>query len=221
MHLTLFISTLLSEGKVSVEGRLHDFEEKDIREALQLLYEYHREDSLEMPYTAPAFLEEAAIWAAKYFYQAIQLTAIRKTEASIIHHLMTNFDGPVTPGAIYSVDLMFRYLPALFNLAKGLAPADILVKELQRVACLWPFSSPGIEITGTVDYKPVFANTSLKHAFIDRIIRLKDLGKASDDTIREAIKEALGQHIGSLWPEFEHAIKNKPGWKQTVQDNLS
>ncbi|WP_153796016.1 hypothetical protein [Foetidibacter luteolus] len=221
MHLTLFISTLLSEGKVTIEGSLYQFEEEDVQQALILLRRYHQEDSLEMPYTAPGFSEEAAIWAAKFFYQAIQLTVIRETEDAVIQQMLTNFEGPVTPEVIYSADLVLRYLPALFNLAKGLAPADILVKELTRIAGLWPFSSPGIQVKQATDYTTVFANPSLKQAFTDSIIRLGDLEKASDPVIRNSIIEALGQHAGRFWPEFEYAIKNKPAWKQTLQDNLN
>jgi len=177
MYLTPFISTLLNEGRVAIEGRLHSFEEEDIREAAQLLYQYYQEDCLEMPYSPPAFDEEAALWAAKYFYQAIQLAVIRESGEEIIQELLQPYGKLHTPAAIYSVDLIFRYLPALFNLVKGLAPADMLVKVLLAAAEEWAFSSPGIALDHEGDFEVVFADRSLKHALVDRIIRLQDIDK--------------------------------------------
>ena len=44
---------------------------------------------------------------------------------------------------MYFVDLTFRYLPDLLQLAKGLAPGDALVAQLKATARQWPLSLVG------------------------------------------------------------------------------
>src|SRR5688500_16140872 len=123
MKLAVFIEGLLGEGKVTIEGQLNPFAKDDLKASGELLKKYYLEDILEMQDTAPAFAENAALWAAQYFYQAVQLTVIRDAEEGIIREKLYSFDGTINAAEVYSVDLIFRYLPSLFDLAKGLSPA--------------------------------------------------------------------------------------------------
>jgi hypothetical protein len=206
MKLAAFIQSLLKEGRVTIEGQLISFEKDDLQAAGETLKKYYEEDIVEMHGTAPDFSEQAAIWAAQYFYHAVQLTMLRDADEGTIEATLNSFEGNIGPAEIYSVDLMFRYLPALFNLAKGLSPADVLVTSLEKTAADWPFSSVGIGINNFSNNKNVFSNSSLTYAYTDRIIKHKDLKRAADPAVAEYIREALGAHT-SLWPGFNTDYK--------------
>lgn len=202
MKLAAFIENLLKEGKVTIEGQLTPFVKDDLKTAAEILKKYYQEDILEMHGTAPAFSEHAAIWAAQYFYQAVQLTILRDAGEGRIKETLNSFEGDINPAEIYSVDLIFRYLPALFDLAKGLSPADILVTILERTAVDWPFSSVGIEINNFSNVKIILSDSSLTYTYTDRIIQHKDLKRAADPIVAEYIRQALGTH-SFLWPDFK------------------
>jgi len=127
MELATFIKGLITEGKVSVKGVLISFPEEDLFETKKILREYYEEDILEMPGTAPSFSEEAAIWAAEYFYRVVQLTIIRDAGEEKIKEQLKPFAGEINAAAMYSADLIFRHLPSLIDLVKGFAPADVLL----------------------------------------------------------------------------------------------
>lgn len=200
MKLAAFIEGLLRDGKVTIQAQPTSSTIVEQEAVEELLKEYYQEDILQMPGAAPAFSKKAAIWAAEYFYQAVQLTIIRDAGEEAIKEKLKSFDGAVTPSEIYSVDLIFRYLPSLFDLAKGLSPADTLVTMLEKTATEWPFSSVGIEINDFPNMKYFLSNSSLAYTYVDRIIQHKDLKRAADPIVAEYIREAIGEHT-FLWPE--------------------
>ena len=205
MDLSNFISTLLSEGKVSVKGRLTPLEAQDISEAKKILHAYYGDDIFEMPYAAPGFSEEAAIWGAEYLYKAVQLIVLRDVEEEMFNNELKSFTGQLTPAVIYSADLMLRYLPQLFELAKGLAPGDSLVQILKNTARQWPCSSVGIEVDGTVDDKLILEYPSIRYTYIDRIIQANDKQRMKDPVVADYIKEVGGEQLSVLWPAFENS----------------
>lgn len=202
MKLAAFIESLLGEGSVTIDSQLAPFAKDDLKATGELLKNYYLEDIIEMRGAAPPFDEKAAIWAAQYFYLAVQLMVIRDADEGIIKEKLFPFDEIMSPAEIYSADLVLRYLPALFDLAKGLSPADILVTTLEKTATDWPFSSVGIEISDFSHNEIIFSNTCLAYTYADRIIKHKDLKRAADPMVRRYIREALGTHT-SLWPEFK------------------
>jgi MoxR-vWA-beta-propeller ternary system domain bpX4 len=202
MKLAAFIESLLSEGKVSIDSKLAPFAKDDLKATGGILKNYYREDIIEMRGCAPPFAEKAAVWAAQYFYQAVQLTVIRDADEGIIKEKLFPFEERISPAEIYSADLILRYLPALFDLAKGLSPADILVTTLEKTATDWPFSSVGIEISDSSQSEIIFSNSCLAYTYADRIIKHRDLKRAADPIVDRYVREALGTHT-SLWPEFK------------------
>lgn len=207
MELTTFIKDLLGSGTVCIKRMLTPFSEEDLQAARNVLYEYYQQDILDMPHTAPAYSDEAAIWAARYFYQSLQLTVIREAGEELIEETLTDYHGPITPEAIYSADLILRHLPSLFRLSKGLAPGDILVKKLSDTAAKWPFSSVGIDPETTVYDTVILAHPSLKQAYIDRIIEQKDSKRINSPETRNYLRETTGDYLPVLWPEFETGLK--------------
>ncbi len=203
MTLTEFISSLINKGDVTVAPAIVPFDPEDLRVAGIHLKQYYDDDSTEMPGQVPPYDPTAALWAASYLYRAIQFIQLRRLgEMEIKLHLQL-FSGTQTPSAAYSADLILRYMPGLFKLARGLSPEDPLVKELEIMAAQWPFSLAGSKDIVTDDLSLILQHPSLKMAYIDRIIHARNIRKCSHPACLPLVQEALGAHADILWPEFE------------------
>lgn len=207
--LSTFLQELLNEGRVTVAGEINAFDSRDTEQALAAIRNYYDTDVLEMPGVAPDFDGEAALWAAKYLYTCIQLTVLRDLDEEEVKKHLDDFQGEITPAAVYSADLLLRYLPAVFDLARGLAPGDILVELMKHTSFQWPFSSVGIRLGKEPDLSAVLAHPSLKCAYIDRIIKQKDNDRLKHLGIAQLVKEALGNHAPVLWPELELYVQKE------------
>lgn len=203
MQLSSFLQDLFTEGKVLIAGQLTAFDNNDLVLCNDLLKEAYQQDILHMPATAPAYNADAALWAARYLYTALQLTVIRNLEAEKVAEQIEDFTGSLTPATIYSADLVLRYLPDVFLLAKGLSPADIMVKKLAAAALQWPFSSVGIPLTDRPDETIILQHSSLQIAYIDRIIQRKDVKRMNNEAVQTYVQEALGNYAENLWPETQ------------------
>ena len=207
MELSGFIVNLLTKGKVSVKGRLESFEKNDLDEAKRLLKDYYDADILEMSHAVPGYSEEAALWAAEYLYKAVQLTVIRDAGKEIVEEQLKAYAGLIDVSAIFSADLMLRYLPQLFHLAKGLAPGDVLVEELRKIALQWPFSSVGVELDNEIEDDLILENPSLRVTYIDRITMEKNKQRIKKPLVENCIHEAAGQYLAVFWQGFENSQK--------------
>jgi len=215
MQLTPFFTGLFTTGKVVVEGRLSVFSTNDEQAVINLLQKIYEQDIQEMPGTAPVFYPEAALWAASYFYNAVQFTVIRDLEADEMKTYLAPFKNEKTHAAIYSADLVLRHMPILLKLAKGLAPADVLLSVLQQTMVEWPFSAAGL-LNDKMDFQSIFLHPSLKAAFIDRIIRQKDGMGTKLPLLINGIREALGKHTDYFWPDYELITTNN---EQLIYDS--
>lgn len=216
MQLTSFISDLINTGKITVPGMMHDFTREDDNNCIKLLQEYYAADRLEMPGNAPAFSADAALWAAKYFYLAVQLTVIRDADETVVQNKLQSYRILQTPSAIYSVDLIFRYLPALLLLAKGLSPSDPLVKELQKTVAVCFLCAPGIEFEEVISVDQLSDDPSLWQLFIDRIIQYKDSSIIQNKKISHSVAASLGNYTKILWPEFESILNRTDEQHATI-----
>ncbi len=203
MNLATFLDDLFADGKVTVAGKIVPFADDDLKQAENILRKFHANQKLEMPFTAPEFSSEAALWSAEYFYRCIQFAMLRDLPPEKILETLLPFIGEINASTIYSVDLTFRHLPDLLNLAKGLAPDDVLVLHIKEVALQWPFSSVGMKLTGEIDIEKILEHPSLKYDYLDRIIGAHDLTRANTGQLRELISEALGSHAEKIWPDFK------------------
>ncbi len=207
MQLEQFIQDLIEQGKVIVAGEVLPFTQGDAQQATQHLRAYYENQLPELTGRVPAFEPEAALWAAIYLYRSVQLTVLRELDEDAVNGLLTPFNGPVSPESILSVDLSFRHLPNLLGLAKGLAPDDPLVKQIQAAAVQWPFSSVGMKVNGEMNIDVIMQNACLRSAYIDRIIEARDKSRCNHELVNEYIKEALGDHGQLLWPGWEPGVK--------------
>lgn len=209
MKLFSFLQTLFTEGKVTVEGKLSSFDEEDEADSVRLLHQWYEDDKTEMPHAAPSFSPEAALWAAKHLYLSLQLIVIRDAEEDTVQKTLAPFVGTVSADTTYSVDITLRYLPDVLSLAKGLAPADIMVQKLKETALQWPFSSVGIDVEGELLNEDMILNhPSLRIAYIDRIIEKKDNKRTYNSSVKEGIWEALGSYSSLLWSQFFETERN-------------
>jgi hypothetical protein len=200
VKLSLFLHDLLSGGHVTVPRVLVDFEAADLDASAVLLEDLYHHDKTGMPYNAPAFDPDAALWAAGYVFRVSQFILLRDIAATEMLDWLGGFAGTQSPEAIYSADLTLRFLPDLFRLASGLAPDDPLVINLREIAVKWPYSSVGI--TG-IDTPMICEHPSLRQAYLDRIIRMKDIQRLNDPVTKELLKEILGANQPVLWPELD------------------
>ena len=203
MQLIQFIQDIIQQGKVTVNGQVTPFTDEDKQAAIQRLREYYELQKQELTATVPAFDAPAAIWAASFLYRAVQLVMLRDLGDEEVNKLLNPYDGVITPEAVVSVDLSFRYLPNLVALAKGLAPEDVLVKRLHEAAVQWPFSSVGMKVEGEFNIEVILNNACVCRSYIDRIITARDVKRSNHPQVKEYIKEALGDYGHVLWP----------GWK--------
>ena len=201
-----FITNLLEKGEITVSNHLTPFSDMDLLDATNALRQMYERDALDMPFSVPEFTESSAIWAATYLYRAVQCSLMRDIDEAQVKGLLLSFPNEKNASIIYSADLMLRYLPDLWNLAKGLAPDDILVILLRQIAHEFPFSSIGIPLEGNADLDIILAQNSLKLAYIDRIILAKDFNRINDERLIILAKEILGNQANILAPEMKEIL---------------
>lgn len=203
MQLFTFLQDLFTHGDVAIEPRIQPLSDDDEQATEALLRQAYGRDILDMPHTAPAFDSAAARWGALYLYRAVQAAALRDLDDAVLTSLLADYTGPRTHAAFYSADLCLRYIRDLAWLAKGLAPDDILLTYLQRIAQRWPLSTVGIAVEGDVDLDPLWAHPSLRQTYIDRVIRTRDKNALRQARVREAVHASLGDYADTLWPDAE------------------
>ena len=208
MELSRFIRGLTTEGKVHIHHLVIPFSREDLKTSRQQIKVIYQQDRLGMPYQAPRLIEEAAIWGAAFMYRAIQFVMLRETPSSEIDKHLQPYLQPIDAHIAYSVDLILRYLPEVFNLAKGLAPEDPLVNRLYQTGLLFPYSVVGVELKEEPDYQVIFGNVSLKYALIDRIIEKKSVSHIKHPEILNLVQEVLGQYSSRIWPELSNYINH-------------
>jgi|JI10StandDraft_1071094.scaffolds.fasta_scaffold113680_3 hypothetical protein len=192
MDLDQFLLRLQGSGRVTV-GRDGSPEPGDLASVLRDIDAAVRID-------APAGLPEldlpAAVWAAERLYAACALFAYRDLDARELQgRLGVVCPSPIDrPSTHYAVDLTFRHLPELLQLARGLSPDDLLVQYLYALAAAWPLSSVGMRDLGEVDVTPLCANDGLRRLYVDRVLRHDDRERAVDPRIARAIAAAVGEH---------------------------
>ncbi|SHL71098.1 hypothetical protein SAMN05444266_104490 [Chitinophaga jiangningensis] len=202
MNLAIFITTLIQDGKVSVDTDISPFSADVLQETVTILQSFYHNDVPDMPGTAPAFHADAAIWGATYIYRTAQLFTISSPEDEDITRLLVPFSGAINAATIYSADLSLRYLPDLAGLNKSHATNSKLLEQLQETAAQWPFSSTGMKILAAQVPDSLLQHPSLLAAYADRIIVTRDHGRLRHPKVLQAVVKALDNYQEILWPGF-------------------
>lgn len=203
MRLQNFIRGLLAEGMAIVGNAFDDGPLADAEHAKAELQRWHAQDALSLAFEAPAFSTQAAIWAASRVYRCCQAISRRDLPAEALQaELSPPFPGPLDPSAIYSADICLRSLPRLRDMASGLSPGDPLLACLDALGQSWPLSSVGMPLAVfEPDLQPFWSCRALRQLYVDRVMATRDMGRARQPAVREAIRSCIGAHE-EFWPNF-------------------
>ena len=148
----------------------------------------------ELAFGAPRFVPEVARWAAERLYCACQFLVYREVEADEVGAGLAAPcpAGAISPEVCYSADVILRYLPDIFALARGIAREDPLIDGLRMLARGWPLSSVGMPEVGEVDVSAFIGHAGLRRLYADRIIERNDRSRLGDAVVDAAVREAIG-----------------------------
>lgn len=147
----------------------------------------------DFPGEAPPPDFAVALWAARQFHRACQFALYRDLPAEAMAAAFAE-PCPAAPHASrhYSVDLVFRFLPDLYRLARSASSEDPLCEQLRRWADAWPLSSVGMRDANPADVGPILEHRGLLKLYVDRIIAREDAGRLTVAPVRAAVRAALG-----------------------------
>lgn len=195
--LSAFIQMLTGSGDVVV-GAYHKDQPPDRTGLAEAIGELDRLQRAELGLDLPELDFPAATWAAEYLYRACQLLVCREwPEPEVRAALTDNLAGPRTPATIYSVDLLFRFLPDLHTLADRIAPADALTEILLMRARDWPLSSVGIPLPAPGDIQIIADHQGLFRLYVDRIA-----ARSAKDRLDAPPVRALLRADAGLFPDL-------------------
>jgi len=150
---------------------------------------------MELGLDAPSLNLPAAVWAARLFYQLCQFTVCRDIgEERIVAVCAAPFPESRGPETDWSVDLLLRHLPKLFQLARHLSNSDPLVRQLKQIAAAWPLSSVGIPGLENLRVDSFIGHAGLRRIYADRIIDASDVGRLGNSQVDDMLRGDLGIH---------------------------
>lgn len=118
----------------------------------------------------------AVHWSARQFYRACQFQVFRELGPELLHtELESQSSLSHSPAAVLGIDLCFRFLPDLFRIVRGSAPADPLIPILEAWAREWPLSSVGIPLQPPLvaAHWEFLQSVPLHTLYLERIIRTR------------------------------------------------
>lgn len=185
-----------------------------------LLIQAYKRDSWHFPGPQPPFNMDVAARMATWFYSAAMVYADRSMTGEISSGLLRPFEIEAADASVhYSADIVLRHLPALHELATGLAEGDPILSNLGEMAWRWPLSSVGIKKPANPGYPNLSAIRShpgLWRLFLDRVISTIDSDCLRDEVTRSATRNSLGLHpelasqLLPYWSDVEPAVIEIP-----------
>ena len=163
---------------------------------------------LDAPGDAPPFDVAAARWAARILFRACCCLADRTVDAAVVAKALGEPGSPAsTASACWSADLFLRHLPELHALARGLAPGDPLVAEMEKLGGAWPLSSVGMKLAVDAPAPaPCIADDPcLRRLYVDRVLSRGDTSRLAAAWVAEGVRAALGAHA-ELAPQTAAAV---------------
>ncbi len=176
------------------------------RESWRILREAYEREAANFPGEAPVFSEKAALWAAKYLFNAAQIVLIREIEDREIPGMLFPFDGKKGHSEIFSADLCLRHIPVILNFARGLAPEDPLIVHLKSTAGEWAYSATEISDLPRRATGPFRNHPGLWQEYTERMLRQKAFRYAKEET-REQADIILGDFSQKLAPKWAEEKK--------------
>jgi MoxR-vWA-beta-propeller ternary system domain bpX4 len=209
MSLPVFLKMLLEHGRIRVP-HCTPIEQAELRAARDPLVEFEAVYRQGLAWQPPAFDPEVAVWGAAVLYRICQCLVYREINVSqAVPEQMTPQVGPRTAAVHYSGDLVLRFLPDAWRLARALAPEDPLVLYLQRLAVVWPLSSIGISGLTGISVSEICQDRALLTLYLDRVVERNDLERLGDPLVADAMRAALGM-FPELAPQVAARLKLPP-----------
>ena len=208
MSLSRFLASILNEGSATIPPP-SPLPEPEQRDAQDLLREFEQQYRLELPDEPPPLDVSSATWATIQFYRASQFVVFRDVSAADVDQALSA-DSPNTssPSIVYSVDLVFRFLPDLVKLARSASEDDPLHRHLMRWAREWPLSSVGMPNLDNLNVEAFIEHPCLRKLYVDRILAKRDFSRLSSSQVRDEIQQVLGAH-SELAPDVAEALQSR------------
>lgn len=198
------VQHLRQHEEVMLFGNILHIDDTDAAETVAYLQEQYRKESLEYPYSAPAFDAAAALWAAKTMNMAAQLLLYRENKPDDLGTLFPAFDREINHAAVLSADLCLRFLPDTLRELKIIDSLDPLILILENILSQWHYSGIHYPLDlSTVELERGLANPCLRQLYINRIIHYKNISLAQHELFRNHISAALGLYAPDYWKEFQ------------------
>lgn len=190
--LALFMRALAKDGRAAVTPRPSNIDDAD---ALPLLQELDGFARAELALDLPVFSPNAALWAARLFYQLCRFVVCRDiAEEEIKAACNIACHEPRGPETDWSADLTLRHLPNLFRLARHLSNADPLIEQMKKVAARWPLSSVGIGGLENLRIDFFVEHPGLRRLYADRVVDAGDKSRLGDARLDDLLRADLGIH---------------------------
>lgn len=167
-----------------------------VQNFLQIEYD---NESLNYPFSPPAFDAAAALWAAKTTYTSCQLILFRENKEAELPLLLPAYHGGKDAGAILSADLCLRFLPQIVRQTKQVDPDDQLIEIIDAHLSLWHYSGIGYSKAVLDVNDAIFNNDCLLQLYADRVVEKKDIDRAKQVPLLQKIKADMGIFSSVFW----------------------
>lgn len=182
------LQQLFESGVVSAE--FDDLETTcSFPETEDFLLQFERDYRSYLGLALPAFRLDATLWSAKTFYRACQVYTHPETKLPADFAIHPVESEPVDPKVIYSVDVVFRFLPDLLRLFDQVSPESLAKQSLLELGHVWPLSSVGCPEVVDVDSQSVFEHPGLRTLYLDRIISYDDRPRMTDPLVKQLLSQ--------------------------------
>lgn len=203
-HFLNMIAKLRQHEEVMLYGHLLQVQVEDSMEVQVFLKEEYERESVDYPYTIPAFDPAGALWAAKTVYFAAQLMLYRRHEEKELDQILSDFPGVINPAAMLSADLCLRFVPHMITQLKLIDPEDALIEVLERQLRQWHYSGVNYALEiDQLDLSLISRDPCLHQLYCNRIITYKNLTLALNLNFKERIKANLGIYASEFWDDFK------------------
>jgi hypothetical protein len=190
--LAIFLKALAEEGRAIIWPGPTPESTPETLAVLRQMDEIAREET---GAAAPEFSPDAAVWAARRVYDLCRFLVFRDIGEPEIAAICS-VSCPVAPGpeAAWSVDLTFRHLPRLSQMARQLSHGDPLVQEIKLLATAWPLSSVGIPGLKDMKLDTLAGHPALLRLYADRIVTAGESSRLGDARVDDLLRADLGLH---------------------------
>lgn len=198
------IQHLREKQEVMLYGNLLRVPETDLAQTLLFLSHEYKNESRDYPYNAPAFDEQAALWAAKTVYTAAQLMLYRENKSDELDQLLPACQRNIDAGAILSADICLRFLPPMLVQLKMIDAEDRLIAILEKQLHLWHYSGVNYSLNpNQLSFEVIASNPCLNQLYANRVIKHKKIKLAEVPELKNIIAGSLGMHAPQFWRDIK------------------